>query len=247
MAASLASFAPGKFEPAGTLIRMRLYIVRHGQTSWNLSGRAQGHTDIPLDPTGLLQAEALGRSFAGVHIDRVLSSDLLRAVGTAEPIACVTGASLELRTDLRERSFGSWEGETFLTVGAELIERACALGVSPQEVRPPGGESYADVWARVDPVVAEIESADCAMVVASHGGACALLTAKLIRGTLDTARSLHYSNTGVTQMTRRPDGTWRLDYYDDTSHLRKLQALTGGLDGVHEPVEKPMRTEAERQ
>ena len=66
---------------------MRLYLVRHGQTSWNVEQRAQGHTDIPLDEEGIRQADMLGHSFAGVGIDRVLSSDLKRSVQTAEQMA----------------------------------------------------------------------------------------------------------------------------------------------------------------
>ncbi|PMU82891.1 histidine phosphatase family protein, partial [Pseudomonas sp. GW704-F3] len=56
---------------------MRLYIVRHGQTAWNLEGRAQGHTDIPLDLHGQRQAARLAERFAGVDVSRVMCSDLI--------------------------------------------------------------------------------------------------------------------------------------------------------------------------
>src|SRR5881227_154431 len=92
---------------------MRLYLVRHGQTSWNVEQRAQGHTDIPLDEEGLRQADMLGHSFASASVDRVLTSDLIRSVQTAEPIANYSGAPMHIDRRLRERSFGSWEGLPF--------------------------------------------------------------------------------------------------------------------------------------
>ena len=63
---------------------MRLYLVRHGQTDWNVQKRAQGHTDRPLDETGLQQAKLVGNAFLDLPVQRILTSDLIRAKQTAD-------------------------------------------------------------------------------------------------------------------------------------------------------------------
>lgn len=211
---------------------MRLLLVRHGQTSWNNSGRAQGHTDIPLDPTGLDQAMRLGDALLGMPIDRILTSNLLRASQTAEAISRATGAPLELRSDLRERSFGEWEGVPFTEIGERMRSRAEKAGISPQQVCPPGGESFQMVWDRLEALHQELRSSDDTIAVVSHGGALALLTAKLIKGTLDTSRAFRFANTGVTELERRAEGLFLIKRYDDTSHLSSELVLSGSLDGI---------------
>ncbi len=211
---------------------MRLLLVRHGQTSWNDSGRAQGHTDIPLDATGLDQVQKLGQAFQGEFIDRVLTSDLVRSAETARAISQATQVPLETRTYLRERSFGAWEGLTFQEVGKNLADAAERHQKSAQEVRPPNGESFQDVWDRLDAVYRDLDKTDGTTAIVSHGGALSLLLAKLIKGTLDTSRAFRFGNTGITELERRPDGLFLIKRYNDTTHLASDQVLSGSLDGV---------------
>jgi broad specificity phosphatase PhoE len=211
---------------------MRLYLVRHAQTSWNNSGRAQGHTNISLDLEGLEQARKLALSFSGVLVDQVISSDLARSVETAEPLAKSLGVSLKTCKELRERGFGEWEGLPFWDVNSRIQERALAAGISPQEVRPPGGESFLDVWNRLDPVYQLLQKTDDTVVVVSHGGALSLLLARLIKGTLDTSRAFRFANTGVTELERRPEGLFLITRYSDSAHLGSGTVLSGNIDGV---------------
>jgi broad specificity phosphatase PhoE len=87
-------------------------LLRHGQTIWNAEHRFQGQTDIPLDETGTAQAERASRLLAALRPDAIMSSDLSRAVATAQPLAKLTGLVVALDKDLRERSGGLWEGLT---------------------------------------------------------------------------------------------------------------------------------------
>jgi len=192
--------------------------------------RAQGHTDIPLDDEGLRQADMLGHAFARVDIDRVRTSDLMRSVQTAEPIARYSGAKLQIDKRLRERSFGSWEGLPF----DEFRHRS----PSPENMdelftfRPPGGESFKDVWVRLDPVVHELRREEVDTVVVTHGGSCALLLAKLLDAPYPTSRAFRFGNAAVVELESRADGMFTLLRYNDTSHLRS-QVLSGGVDGTH--------------
>lgn len=211
---------------------MRLYLVRHGQTAWNNSGRAQGHTDISLDLEGVEQSRRLAFAFEGVLVDLVLSSDLARSVETAMPLAKAVGVPLVKRADLRERSFGEWEGLPFTEVNNRLREKAEKSGISPQEVRPPGGESFLDVWNRLDAVVAMLKQSEDTTVVVSHGGALSLLLAKLIKGTLDTSRAFRFANTGITELERRPEGLFLIVRLSDSDHLGSRNVLSGNIDGL---------------
>lgn len=209
---------------------MRLYLIRHAQTSWNREGRAQGHSDIPLDEEGLQQSYLLGARFRGETIDAVLSSDLLRCRQTAQCVADSTGAPIEHLTELRERSFGEWEGMKFDEIQQKLWGDDSVR--DPFGQVPPGGESFRMVWGRLEPVASRLARMRGSVVVVTHGGSCALLLARLMRGTIETSRSFRFANTAVTTLVRREDGLLRLDSYNDTAHLNEL-ALAGDLDGTH--------------
>lgn len=89
-----------------------ILLVRHGQTDWNLERRVQGHSDRPLNETGLAQAAALVEELAGDRIDAVYSSDLARALDTARGVAAARGLRVQPLAELREKDFGTWEGHT---------------------------------------------------------------------------------------------------------------------------------------
>lgn len=146
-----------------------LLLVRHGQSTWNASGRWQGQADPPLSELGERQAEAAARRLADPSsrpVDRVVTSDLLRARRTAEVIAAALGVALEVEHRLRERHAGEWTGLT----RAE-IEDAWP-GYLAQRHHPPGFETDDALLARVLPglhATAEI-GAGTRVLVVTHGG-----------------------------------------------------------------------------
>lgn len=121
--------------------RRVLFLFRHGETDWNREGRLQGHTDTPLNATGLAQAEALAKRLLAHRLDAVVSSDLIRALTTARIIAEVSRVPLLTDPGLREVSVGLAEGllweEAKARFGAELTER----WYSDDNVAFPGGET----------------------------------------------------------------------------------------------------------
>ena len=122
------------------------YLVRHGETDWNKTGRTQGHLDVPLNATGRRQAELLAKGLDGVEFAGIYSSDLARTYESAQLITA--GRDLEIATDpdLREFAYGTWEGLTMAEIEARhpgaLAER---IDAGNQDFAAPGGENTAQV------------------------------------------------------------------------------------------------------
>ena len=99
-----------------------LVLARHGETDWNAVGRWQGHADPPLNAVGRAQAAALAVELAGTGIDGIVSSDLARAVETAEIVAGRLGLVVAQDAGLREIDVGSWSGLTRAEVAVRFPE-----------------------------------------------------------------------------------------------------------------------------
>ena len=209
---------------------MRLYLVRHAQTAWNVEGRCQGHSDICLDECGESQARLLASRFVpAVPVGAVYTSDLLRCRSTAEPLAESLGVPLIVDERLRERCFGDWEGMNY----PEVIGLLSQSGDEFTQVRPPNGESMQDVWDRLGSLADDLRALERSVVVVAHGGSGTLLLSRLINGTLETARSLTFQNTAVTELEKRHNGVLSMRRYNDVSHLLGAESLGGSVDGTH--------------
>lgn len=90
---------------------MEIYVVRHGQTDFNIKKVFQGHIDIPLNEVGKEQAKETALKFKNIDVDMILASPLQRALQTAEPISQITGIPITIEESLIERSFGDMEGK----------------------------------------------------------------------------------------------------------------------------------------
>jgi glucosyl-3-phosphoglycerate phosphatase len=162
---------------------VRLVLLRHGRTEWNLVGRAQGHADVPLDDVGHLQAKAVAGLLAALRPARLWSSDLARATQTAAYVAEATGLPVQLDPRLREFDVGERQGLTW----AESVERfpwiAGEVGLGPRLAGVPGAESDDDVRLRIVPALeqaaATLEPGQTGVVV-THGGALKLAVAGLL-------------------------------------------------------------------
>jgi 2,3-bisphosphoglycerate-dependent phosphoglycerate mutase len=153
---------------------MRIFLARHGETAWNLEQRWQGHTDIPLSPTGREQAVALAARLRDRAIGHIRASDLLRARETADIVARELGiAGVTIDPRLRERSFGVFEGLTAEEC-AQLHAEAWTRYQADRACVPPGGEPQDQVIARLLLAVQEaaaVTLADRAVLIVAHGGA----------------------------------------------------------------------------
>ncbi|MDA8346103.1 MAG: histidine phosphatase family protein [Thermaerobacter sp.] len=148
-----------------------LYLIRHGQTAWNAERRTQGQMDVPLDATGLHQAQEVARAFRSVPLRRIYASPLQRAMQTAAPLAAMAGVAVQQDARLKERNWGVYQGTTREEAAMLHPDVEKMLRRSPRTARPPGGESFEDLCARIGPVLREIGAAgDGPVAVVCHGG-----------------------------------------------------------------------------
>ncbi len=145
-----------------------LYLVRHGQTDWNLEHRTQGKTDISLNDTGRAQARALAPQIVPLHIDRVISSDLSRARETAEILNELIHKPHTLDNRLREIDYGDFEGQIGLN---RPKEEWTEFNLHPERFN---GESMEHVFSRIKAFCEEQRDEDNLLVVA-HGGAIRMM------------------------------------------------------------------------
>ena len=162
-----------------------IYLVRHGESEWNLAQRTQGQTPHPrLTEHGRAQARAAVRALRddirNTPVSCVVSSDLVRAVQTAEIIAAALGARMYVDARLREQSLGTFEGLSY----AESFAAGSAFDWSDPDLRVGGGESLREMSRRMTTAVCDFADASPttggATVVVSHGDAIrALLAARM--------------------------------------------------------------------
>ncbi len=156
-----------------------LWLVRHGQTDWNIEGRYQGQADTALNPTGIEEAGRAAQQLADRPFQKVYSSDLTRAKQTAELIARPRNVIIQVDPRLREISLGEWEGQLFNLIQGRYPQDVAQRELTPLTFRAPGGESIEDIWERVKQAVNEIAAQNPGeeVVLVSHGLVLAALLA----------------------------------------------------------------------
>lgn len=199
-------------------------LIRHGQSRGNAEGRFGGHTDTPLSARGRRQAEATAKALAKEKFNRIYSSDLKRAVETANPLAKLTCAPLEATDAFRERSVGVMEGLTFEEAAAQYPEQYAALLHRDFEHVLLGGESYRQTLDRAATKLDEIiqKHKGGRIAVFTHTGAICILILHLM-GALDSPELkpvwIATSNCGISRFDLRDDGFVRVLALNDTRHL----------------------------
>jgi 2,3-bisphosphoglycerate-dependent phosphoglycerate mutase len=179
--------APPPLAPAGRLHEQAddlvVWLVRHGESTWNALGLAQGQSDQPrLTRRGVLQARYVTDQLRGLPIGVVYASDLRRALATAAPLAAALERQITRDPRLRERSLGVLEGTPSVAVPPALSGVAGNRVLDP-DARPPDGESLRDMYWRVaefaDDLLTPSRARPEEVAVVAHGGTLRMLTAYL--------------------------------------------------------------------
>ena len=133
-----------------------IYLIRHGQTAWNREEIFRGRTDVPLDQTGLRQAELAGEYFKGMEIHAIYSSPLARAWQTAQKIGSLYSLGVQPLEGIIDMSFGNWEGHPHDEIKKMDPETYRQWRDEPHRARLPGGESLDEVRVRAMAAVEEV-------------------------------------------------------------------------------------------
>lgn len=200
----------------------RIVFIRPGETDWNHDSRWQGWVATPLNELGLRQARALANYVRHIGMGALYTSDLKRALQTAECLAEQLAFAPIPDQRLRERSIGAWQGLTRAEMSAWYPDEYAAMLNDIDGFRVPGGESRNDVRVRVKAAVDEILNGEASETVGilSHTTAIKIMLSELIAGY--NPLEVPLDNTSVTTV-RRSDAGWELVAVDDVSHLENLE------------------------
>jgi probable phosphoglycerate mutase len=199
----------------------RLCLIRHGETDWNAQRRLQGHIDIPLNPTGVGQAVSAAASLPGGVFTACYSSDLVRALHTAQAACSALGLVPRTLPALRERHYGHFQGLTY-----DEAARRHAEDYARFEARDPdfafadGGESLRGFAQRIVACLTDIVACHPGetVLVVTHGGVLDIAHRVATGKSLTASRDFTIPNAALNWI--RHDGGWSLESWADLRHLQ---------------------------
>lgn len=233
-AAATRRLAPIGFNAPDRASATEFWVVRHGESTWNMDGKYQGQTDVPLSQTGVLQAAALAERLTGQHFDAVYSSDLSRASQTAQAIAerLEGGPGVQLESGLREINVGELAGLVIADIRAQYPNYLTTLQADPWATRRPGGESMEDLFERCSRAFLAIREHHPGqrVLVVTHGGVVRVAVGLALGGVPANAWArLSVTNTSITRVLLDEQSGALLGFNDD-AHLENLLAATEADD-----------------
>jgi broad specificity phosphatase PhoE len=201
-----------------------IILARHGETDWNTGEIFRGRADVPLNATGLRQAELLAEYLSGEKIDIIYSSPLQRAVKTAEAITACQGLDVNTVENINDIDYGEWQGLSLDKVKERYPELYQDWLDTPEQVRFPGGESLAEVRGRAMPFVedAVMRCGEGKIMVVSHRVVHKVLIGALLG--LDNASFWNFrlDTGGITRFEFNDDRAVLVSH-NDTSYLQPVR------------------------
>lgn len=201
---------------------MRILLLRHGATDWNVQGRCQGASDIELNETGLRQAEEAATALSTEAIDAVYSSNLKRARQTARLVSLPHNLAVTIEDGMRELDHGALEGLTFDEIKQRYPEFISKWRSEPAELQIPGGERLIEVarraWDGLNRIV-QRHSDGQTVVVVSHNFPILSILCRVTDTPLDRYRSFHVDPCSVTRLSRDDLGEWRVSHVNNQVYV----------------------------
>jgi len=200
----------------------KIYLVRHGQTDWNLAMRFQGKENIPLNETGRNQARLLSQRLSKEELTAVYSSPLLRARETAEIIAGRHGLTPHLVEGMREICFGCWEGKRYSEMSKKEQNEVDRWLLDPENSNISGGETFKHFKERIFQSYKElliVNQRD--FVLVTHAGAIKVLVADILGLPFSRIAGLKLSLCSLSVILYDDCRNAYLDLFNDTCQLPK--------------------------
>jgi broad specificity phosphatase PhoE len=181
---------------------MRVFLARHGETSWNVEHRLQGRSDIGLTARGEAHARALAALLHDVPLDAVFTSPLRRSIDTARPLVEARQLPVEIRPELVEMNYGRLEGHTATDPDPEIRRLWKARKADLLAFRAPGGEIYPEVRDRIAPFVDELRQRFIgrSVLVVGHRGTNRVLLALLLGWPLEASLEFRQKHDLVVEI-----------------------------------------------
>ena len=201
----------------------KVYLVRHGQTAWNVGEIFRGRADIPLDDTGKQEVHLAGEALKDETLHAIYSSPLSRSMETAENIAKFHNIPVTPLDAIIDVSYGEWEGRENQEVKENYPELHDLWHHEPHKIKFPGGESLDEVRSRTMTALEEL--------LAKHQNENFVLVAhrvpnKVICCALLGLDNSHFwriqQDTASTNLFVYRDGQWIISFLNDTSYLKSL-------------------------
>lgn len=201
----------------------KLYLIRHGETMWNMEKRTQGIRNIQLSELGKLQAKYLAKGLEKENIDVIYSSDLSRAYETAKIVGKYIDKPVQPLPEIREMNFGEWEGLTINEIKGKYQDIYSQWSTTPHIAKIPGAETLIQVQERAMKGVNNIikENPGKNIVMVSHGTAIKTIIFRLLDIDLSYYRKIRQDNTAINIIDFKEEYNV-LVRLNDTCHLRKL-------------------------
>jgi probable phosphoglycerate mutase len=205
------------------MLTTRLCLIRHGETSWNAERRLQGHTDIPLNSKGALQARQMAQALKDIKLtfDVLYTSDLKRAADTANAVVELFGVDAQVDSALRERHFGALQG---LSIGeAPLLRPDIWQAHIARDLGHDlgGGESIQQFAVRVQNALdrIQVQHAGKTILIVSHGGTLDMMYRIASKQALSAERVASVPNASLNWITHSEIDGWAVEQWADTRHL----------------------------
>ena len=203
----------------------KVVFIRHGQTEWNVNGRYQGQSDVPLSPTGKEQARLLAKNFPVAHIDAIYASDLSRAMFTAQAVADKFNLPVQLEPAFRELCFGDWEGLTYAEITSQWSDAMSNFINHPDIMDIPNGENFPEVQARamkrLNEIIALHEGQT--IVITAHGAVLRTILTAALHMPLQYLWSIRQFNTAINIVRYDQDANPTIELLNGNSHLGELR------------------------
>jgi broad specificity phosphatase PhoE len=200
---------------------MRLILIRHAATDENAALRYGGQANVPLNERGRAEARAVGARLARAGSAAIYTSELARALQTAEIVGAAAGLAPQPLAELREIELGEWEPLTPEELYRRFPDQMQAFARDPDRPVRPGGESYSQLQQRALAALDTIRAAHPAgatVLAVSHGGTIRALLSHVIGLDLAHFTRIWLDSASLTELRYGAHG-WRLIRLNDTAHL----------------------------